>query len=539
MAGTDIYASISNRAAPPPPTDSPATDVVIVDPLGTEHVFPPGFDPQRAAGIVRRSLGILQPGTLDVSTQPRVTNADGSISTVRSISINQDGKEYLIPTVSPDGRVLSNQDAIALFRRTGKHLGVFKDAASATAYAQQLHNREAATLDASPAPTPEKVTSSLDTLAGLMPAIGGTVGGFVGKVPGARMISAGIGGAAGEGYKELFQHLAELPGAVADVSRNLIHEPMATVKGFASGAVEGGTNALKAGAIQAGAQGIGEGIAAGASKGARAVYRGYLKPSLSERLAPKANEIVDTAINEAIPISRRGVAATQQVIKDLRGEVSNLLSQSPEKVDLHQIADQVRSFAKARYFKPGVDAADYKAALAVADSIDQHASLGLSPGIKVTKLDVPLKTADDIKRALDTAIGENAFGVERGATKTTQKFARRTVRTAMEAKAPDIAPLNARESKLIDAAKAIAKAVEREANQNPIYGVKSLASTGVGMTVGGLPGAAAGFATRQALRPGSMTTMAILANRLSSQLGLSAASAARLANYVLSEQGSQ
>src|SRR3954465_552299 len=115
MAGTDIYASISNRAAPPLPTDSPATDVVIVDPLGTEHVFPPGFDPQRAAGIVRRSLGILQPPTLDVSTQPRVTNADGSISTVRSISINQDGKEYLIPTVSPDGRVLSNQDAIALF----------------------------------------------------------------------------------------------------------------------------------------------------------------------------------------------------------------------------------------------------------------------------------------------------------------------------------------------------------------------------------------------------------------------------------------
>ena len=39
--------------------------------------------------------------TLDPSTQPAVQNEDGSISTVRTIGMNVDGKETVLPTVSP------------------------------------------------------------------------------------------------------------------------------------------------------------------------------------------------------------------------------------------------------------------------------------------------------------------------------------------------------------------------------------------------------------------------------------------------------
>lgn len=90
--------------------------------------------------------GLLAAGTVDLSKRPRVKNADGSISTVRSISINQDGKEILIPTVVGD-RVLSNEEAIKEFRRTGQHLGVFDSPVNATAYAQQVHQDQAAALD--------------------------------------------------------------------------------------------------------------------------------------------------------------------------------------------------------------------------------------------------------------------------------------------------------------------------------------------------------------------------------------------------------
>lgn len=95
--------------------------------------------------IGRESLqsGMLEPGNIDVTKRPIARNADGSISTVRSISIEEDGKEVLIPTVSPDGKVLSNGDAIALYKRGGQHLGKFRDAQSATVYAGNLHLEQA------------------------------------------------------------------------------------------------------------------------------------------------------------------------------------------------------------------------------------------------------------------------------------------------------------------------------------------------------------------------------------------------------------
>jgi hypothetical protein len=54
----------------------------------------------------------------------------------------------LIPTVV-GGKVISNDEAITEYRRTGRHLGKFKDAASASAFAEQLHQAEAKRVSAS------------------------------------------------------------------------------------------------------------------------------------------------------------------------------------------------------------------------------------------------------------------------------------------------------------------------------------------------------------------------------------------------------
>ena len=48
------------------------------------------------------------------------------------MSVNFDGKEVLIPTVSDDGKILSEQDAIRLYQKTGKHLGMFATPEAAT-----------------------------------------------------------------------------------------------------------------------------------------------------------------------------------------------------------------------------------------------------------------------------------------------------------------------------------------------------------------------------------------------------------------------
>lgn len=103
--------------------------------------IPDGFEPD--------PVGLIAPGNVDLTNRPRVKNPDGSISTVRSMSINVDGKEVLIPTVVGN-RVVSDDEAIANYRKTGQHLGMFDTPEHATAYAQQLHTDQARDLDAPP-----------------------------------------------------------------------------------------------------------------------------------------------------------------------------------------------------------------------------------------------------------------------------------------------------------------------------------------------------------------------------------------------------
>lgn len=86
--------------------------------------------------------GMIEQGNIDLTNRPVVRNADGTVSTVRSISVEIDGQEVLIPTVSDAGRILSDEEAVQQYRRTGKHLGKFSSAKAANRYAKRIHREQ-------------------------------------------------------------------------------------------------------------------------------------------------------------------------------------------------------------------------------------------------------------------------------------------------------------------------------------------------------------------------------------------------------------
>jgi hypothetical protein len=365
--------------------------------------------------------------------------------------------------------------------------------------------------------TPAKNTAR--RVASWLPTVGGLVGGVAGGVaagPAGAVGLAALGGAAGEGYRQTLSALTG--GQVPDFQDRAL--------GMAGQA-----------AAQGASEALGRGVTKGATSAGKALYRGYLKPSLSAKGLPKADRIVETGIAEGLPITKAGVTKANDAIAQLNTEVDALLASSPERVDLKAVATKVRAWAKDKYFKPGADLSDYKAALAVADKIDTHPAIALPPGLAATRIKVPLKDANEVKKALQASANES-YGVITTAEKTANKQAGYQMRKAIEAKAKAIAPLNARESRLIDASKAIAQAVGREENANPLKGVANVIAGGAGalsLLAGDSPqeATAKGLAVRVGLHPALATRAAILAPRIATQLGVTTAVASRLAVHAL------
>lgn len=375
-----------------------------------------------------------------------------------------------------------------------------------------------------PSPPAVRQETLVDKAVDLLPVAGAGLGGFLGGaggtafgfgfggVPGA-VGGATLGGAAGEAGKELINRFrgVETPATSAEAARAI------------------GTQ----GAVQGALEATGQAAMPVIGKAATAIYRGYLKPSLAKSSIREAQQVVQTALDEGLPITKGGMEKGRAIIGDLNAKVKGMLAKQGNNIDLQAIADDVRTWAADKYYKPGVPSADYEAALKVADSIDKHASLNLPPGVKTTRVGVSEQAGYDTKKALQTAVGEG-YGTERGATLEAQKRGAYAARKAVEAAKPDIAPLTARESKLIDSVQAINRAVEREANQYVIQGVKGGLSGIVGYgeyrrTGDPWEAAAVALGSRLAQSPAVVSRAAIVASQLAkANKGFSPAQIARI-----------
>jgi hypothetical protein len=94
--------------------------------------------------VVGKPKGLLEAGNINVLDRPKVKLPDGGVATVHSMSFqDKNGDEVLVPMVSPDGKMMSQSEAVALYYKTGQHLGKFKTPDLATDYAMKLHDQQA------------------------------------------------------------------------------------------------------------------------------------------------------------------------------------------------------------------------------------------------------------------------------------------------------------------------------------------------------------------------------------------------------------
>lgn len=137
---TDPNTSNPNNAPQPQLQTPPEPEPSAVDGLKETGIIGPQTnllpdDPRSKA---------LEPGNIDLTHRPYVKTVDEegrpAYATVRSISITEsDGFTYLIPTVSDDGRIMSDDEARATFRSTRQHMGVYGNHEEADAASIRIH----------------------------------------------------------------------------------------------------------------------------------------------------------------------------------------------------------------------------------------------------------------------------------------------------------------------------------------------------------------------------------------------------------------
>lgn len=105
--------------------------------------------PATNSGSIAGTEGLIEPGNIDIHNRPKIKNEDGSTSTVNTMTFDTDGGTIAVPGVD-DKRKLTPDEAWDQYKKTGKHLGMFKDRKTADAYAQKLHEDQAKEYGLSP-----------------------------------------------------------------------------------------------------------------------------------------------------------------------------------------------------------------------------------------------------------------------------------------------------------------------------------------------------------------------------------------------------
>jgi hypothetical protein len=326
-----------------------------------------------------------------------------------------------------------------------------------------------------------------------LPAIGGAIGGAVGAI-GGPVVSAGtaaLGGAAGR----LGQRVVEgIRGRVPE--SNMV------------------ADAAKSGAIQGGVQAVGGVVGKGLSSGARRLYQGLAKPSKAIRA--EHPDAIQTLLEARAPITGGG-------LRKVEGLVGRSSQQADDMIQAHANAAPVRAREIVSEFGDTVQQLRKRIDIGQPSELAKVGERGRRLVQADRGIGIEIPRAQELKRTAQQAASAGYRQAERGAVKEVSadtmldKDVARGLRKAIEARVPEIAPINQRTQSLMGGAKVLEDATGREGNNLALGGMRDLIAAGAGGGLGsvvGMPaeGAAAGVLLRLLATPSTGSRAAILAN---------------------------
>lgn len=229
------------------------------------------------------------------------------------------------------------------------------------------------------------------------------------------------------------------------------------------------------------------------------MYKSVLKPNVASYSIPEVNGMVQTALDNKIPISEAGLKKLTDLTADVNNAISAKIQSNPTApispggkplANLADLRDQL-----SQQVNPS---SDLKAvAKAQADFLDKYRA---GPGKAVRNM-----TADEAQNTKVATYQQLSakYGELGSAQIESQKALTRGIKEELETQFPEIKGLNAQEAKMIDLDGALQRAVRRIENRNTF---------GLGGTIGaGAGGAAVGLATGSASEgTAAAATVAIL-----------------------------
>lgn len=288
---------------------------------------------------------------------------------------------------------------------------------------------------------------------GILGGIGGTVLGMgVGGAPGA-IGGAAIGGATGEAINELGNEIAGNPSAASQAKT-----PMSAM-GEAASRI--GTQA----AVQGGSEAAGGLIGMAGKAVAPRLMQSAVKPSVDALMDRTGNmpTVIKTLLDNGISVTQSGVKKIYDLLGTNTATVKRLTDASTATIDPIDAVKPVYDLISARTNQVNASQ-DLKAMADAANQfLDEQSGSGLIKG----GAPMTVAQAQAIKQGTYKYLGEKAYtGELKSADTDAQKAIAGGLRQQIEQAVPDVAPLNAQSSRLLDAVDQVAKRAGLSGNKD-------------------------------------------------------------------------